>query len=214
MTSLARAPLVQQITDVASLPETALFERLRRARESAPRAGARLSVQLRDPQLPARELLRLGESLRAVTRDLGAALVINDRVDLAVILGADGVHLGRRSMGAADARALLGPDAWISMSAHSVDDVLAAAEAGATATLLSPIFASPGKGPPLGTGALAEARAALAAAGRDLLLLALGGVTVETAGACLEAGADGVAAIRADLVPLLLGGAPNPVGSR
>ena len=195
--------LVQQITDLTVLPETALFERLARAAELPPSAAASLSVQLRDPQAPVRELLRIGQALREATRAIGASLVVNDRVDLAVLLGADGVHLGRRSMRVADARKLLGPRAWISMSAHSVEDVLAAGEAGATAALLSPIFASPGKGTPLGTGALAEARAALRAAGRSLQLFALGGVTLENAGACIEAGADGVAAIRADLTPLL-----------
>lgn len=196
-------PLVQQITDLATLPETALFERLRAAGQHAPAARANLSVQLRDPGLAVRELARLGAELRARTRDVGAALVVNDRVDLALLLEADGVHLGRRSVSVADARVLLGERAWLSTSAHSVDDVLAAARAGATATLLSPIFASPGKGAPLGVGALAEARAALAARGLTVQLFALGGVTLQNAAACLEAGADGVAAIRADLVPLL-----------
>jgi thiamine-phosphate pyrophosphorylase len=203
--------LVQQITDRASLPDNALFERLLHAGQLVLPTRASLSVQLRDRELPVRELLRLGQVVRAVTRAIGASMIVNDRVDLAILLEADGVHLGRASMSVADARRLLGPGAWISRSAHSVEDVLAAAAEGANATLLSPVFASPGKGAPLGTGALAEARAALVKEGRSILLFALGGVTLETAGACLAAGADGVAAIRADLTLLLR--APGAQGS-
>jgi len=191
--------LVQIITDLDSVPETALFERLRRAASWPASARARLSVQLRDPQLSGRELYRLGRALREVTASMGASLIVNDRADLVMILGADGLHLGRRSMSIADARALLGPGAWISMSAHSVEDALAAARAGANAVLLSPIFASPGKGEPLGVGALARARAGLRAEGLVLCLYALGGVTAGDVEACLVAGADGVAAIRAEL---------------
>ena len=206
--------LVQQITDRASLPDAALFERLSPAGQIAPPARACLSVQLRDRDLPVRELLRLGQVVRAVTRAIGASMIVNDRVDLAILLEADGLHLGRASVSVAEARRLLGQGAWISMSAHSVEDVLAAAAAGANAVLLSPIFASPGKGAPIGTGALVQARAALAKEGRSMKLYALGGVSLETAGACLEAGADGVAAIRADLTPLLARGGPgsSPVG--
>ena len=195
--------LVQQITDLPSLPEEALFDRLRGAARLGLSEGACLSVQLRDPGLPVRELVRMGSALRALTREMGATLVVNDRVDLALLVEADGVHLGRRSMSVADARSLLGAGAWISTSAHAVEDVIAAARAGANAALLSPIFSSPGKGAPLGTAALRRAREALAREGLALHLLALGGVTLENVAACLAAGADGVAAIRADLTPLL-----------
>lgn len=194
---------VQIITDLASVPEPALFDRLRRAADLPVFARARLEVQLRGPGVPVRDLLRLGERLRRATADLGARLIVNDRVDLAVLLAADGAHLGRASVPVARARALLGPHSWVSTSAHSVSDVLAAAAAGADAALLSPIFASPGKGAPLGPSALSEATAALRSAGRSLALYALGGVTVETAPACLSSGASGLAAIRADLLPLL-----------
>ncbi|MEZ4311609.1 MAG: thiamine phosphate synthase [Polyangiaceae bacterium] len=157
-------------------------------------------MQLRDPQLSSRDLHRLGDRLRRVTADLGAVFLVNDRVDLALSLGADGVHLGRRSMPVADARALLGPTAVLSCSAHSVADVIAAAEQGASLALLSPIFASPGKGKPLGVHALTSARAGLDAAGPPFSLIALGGVTPDNAPLCLAAGASGLASIRADLL--------------
>lgn len=215
-------PTVQIITDLATVPETAVFERLRRAADLPPEARARLEVQLRDapvgrsvsgppdgavgpkPQLPTRDLLRFAEKLRAATADLGARLIVNDRADIALLIAADGVHLGRASMSVAQARSLLGPRAWISTSAHSVADVLAAAAAAADAALLSPIFASPGKGAPLGPAALSQARAALSARGLSLTLYALGGVTADNAPDCLAAGAAGVAAIRADLLSLLV----------
>ena len=196
-------PFVQIITDLDSVPEIALFERLRQTASLPPEGRARLSVMLRDPQLPLRELLRLGRSLRAATRELGVALIVNDRADLAVLLEADGIHLGRHSMAVTDARALLGPGAWVSTSAHSPADVIAAARAGANAALLSPIFASPGKGAPLGPAALEETRSLLAAEGLALRLYALGGVTPDNAARCFEAGADGVAAIRANLAEIL-----------
>ncbi len=197
------APFVQIITDLAVVSEGELLARVARAGSLPPEARLRLSVQLRDPELPLRALLRLGGALREATSAIGARLVVNDRVDLALLLSADGVHLGRRSMSVEEARSLLGAKVWISTSAHAMDDVLAAARAGADAALLSPIFASPGKGAPLGLEALTEARRALAREGLSLQLFALGGVTAGNVAPCLAAGADGVAAIRADLTGAL-----------
>lgn len=192
--------LVQIITDLTSVSEATVLERIARASRHPVESRARLSVQLRDPEIGVRDLANFGERLRKITSAVGARLIVNDRVDLALFLGADGVHLGRRSMDVADARRVLGPGAWISTSAHAIADVLAAARAGANAALLSPIFASPGKGAPLGVSALAEARRALSREGLYLHLYALGGVTPENAGTCLAAGAEGLASIRGDLI--------------
>ncbi len=192
-------PRVLQITAADVLPEAELWARLARlaALPAAVRAG--YAVQLRDPELSTAALLALGARLREATRALGAALVVNDRLDLALALGAEGVHLGRRSVTVADARAWL-PRAWIAVACHTVEDVVRAAREGADAAVLSPIFASPGKGTPLGPGALAAARAAV---GEGLQLVALGGVDAASAAACFAAGADAVAAIRADLAGAL-----------
>jgi thiamine-phosphate pyrophosphorylase len=195
------APRVVQITDASALPEPQLFARLASLSRLPFEQRARFAVQLRDPALAGRALADLGVRLRAVTRSLGASLVVNDRLDLALALGADGAHLGRRSVSIADARALLGRSTWISVACHDVDDVIRAATEGADAVTLSPIFASPGKGTPLGPGALQIARRALG--GRTIALVALGGIDVAMAPSCFEAGADGVAAIRADLTSLL-----------
>jgi thiamine-phosphate pyrophosphorylase len=195
------APLVLQITDARTLPEATLRARLEALASLPPEARRAYAVQLRDPELPARSLLALGGWLREATRALGAGFVVNDRLDLAVALGADGVHLGRRSVSVADARTLLPPGAWISVACHAVEDVVRAAGEGADAALLSPVFASPGKGAPLGASAIREARAAV---GDRLRIVALGGVGAENAGACFAAGAGAVAGIRADLGRVLL----------
>ncbi|MGK4004361.1 thiamine phosphate synthase [Sorangium sp. So ce1036] len=201
-------PRLTLITQTADVPEPLLLARLSAFGALPAEARARVSVQLRDPALSGAALHALGRRLRDATAALGASFIVNDRLDLAVLLGADGVHLGRRSVGVADARALLGEGAFVSVACHGVDDVLRAAEAGADAAVLSPIFATPGKGPPLGPEALREARARLAAAPRSVALIALGGVDAASAPRCLAAGADGVAAIRADF-----GGAlPAPPG--
>ena len=179
-------PRVVQITSAAVVPEPELLTRVRAA-ASVPG----FAVQLRDPELPARALLALGARLR----EAGAPILVNDRLDLALALGAEGVHLGRRSVSVADARALLGPAAWVCVACHDLADARRAAAEGADAVTLSPIFTSPGKGPPLGLDAI---RAAVAALPPRVTILALGGVDASNAAACRAAGARGVAVIRAD----------------
>jgi thiamine-phosphate pyrophosphorylase len=137
---------------------------------------------------------------------MGAAFWVNDRIDLALALRADGVHLGRRSVTVADARALLPPGTWISLSCHGPSEVAEAAALGADLALLSPIFSSPGKGPPIGVAALREARARAPA---GFPVVALGGVDAGNAGACFAAGATAAAAIRADLASVLLDALPE-----
>jgi thiamine-phosphate pyrophosphorylase len=197
--SRSHAPRIVLITSTRDVPEAALIERIQRARALPPEARGRLAVQLRDPELPSRELYHLGVRLRRATLAAGIRFLVNDRLDLARILQADGIHLGRRSVSIADARAFLGPRALVSVACHSVPEVVRAATDGADAALLSPIFASPGKGVPLGLEALRAAREALARAGSNLPVIALGGVDEATAAACFQAGAHGVAAIRGDL---------------
>lgn len=117
-----------------------------------------------------------------------AQVVVNRRVDVALAAAADGVHLGFDAMPADAARRLLGEEALVGVSCHAPEEVEAAA--GADTAHLAPIFAplsKPATRAPLGPGALAAVRA-----GRRTLL-AQGGVGVENAGACLAAGADGVA---------------------
>lgn len=202
------SPVVVFVTD----PRYELAETSRVICEAGAALGPnRLLVQLRDKEASEARLLEAARVLRDATRSASALLAVNGapqvsaRVALAV--GADGVHLpDSRSPGGttlaarvAEVRALLGQDAFVTTAAHDDDGLREAALAGATAALVSPIFTTPGKGPPRGTVALASARAIVDAARRAprLLIYALGGVTAANAGACAEAGADGVAAIRA-----------------
>ena len=207
------SPRVLQITALDVLPEDALVGRLAAVAEMATEARQRFAVQLRDPQLDGRLLLSWAEQLRQLTAAQQVALVINDRLDVALAVGADGVHLGRHSVTVATARRALGADRWVSCSAHDLSELLAAARQGADAVLLSPIFASPGKGRPLGLELLSQARAAIDSlaesslpSGRRPALVALGGLDLAAGQRGLAAGADGVAAIRADLTALLAAG--------
>ncbi len=199
----AAAPLCVLITDQTQVGEAELLRRLDRFGSLSLAGRPRLVVQLRDPQLSGRELLGLGSRLRRRTLEVGAELWVNDRLDLARLLGADGVHLGRRSLPVREARAFLareGRELCVSVSAHNPEELRRAVEEGADVALVSPIFASPGKPSPLGLDALGEARVWLDARGSRLELVALGGVEASTLQACLEAGAQGGAAIRADLL--------------
>jgi len=152
-----------------------------------------LALQLRDNKRAGRAILALAERLRAICSRHQAPFYVNDRLDVALAVAADGVHLGDASVEVGDARTLLGPGAFISMAAHRLDDVDRARNGGASAVLASPIFVTPGKGAPQGTRFLSEARNRAG----SMPIYALGGVDMTNAAECRLAGADGVAVIRA-----------------
>jgi thiamine-phosphate pyrophosphorylase len=150
------------------------------------------ALQLRDRRRTARVLLAMAGRLRALCARYGAPLVVNDRVDVARSVDADGVHLGGRSVDIDEARRFVGQHVFVSVAAHDVAGVEAAARSGASAALVSPIYPTPGKGPPRGPELLTGARSS----GAHILLYALGGIDAGRAVACVGAGAYGVAAIR------------------
>lgn len=161
---------------------------------SALRAGVR-AVQLREKDLATRELYHLAGKLLAMTRAAGAALLINDRVDVAMALGADGVHLTRRSLPPKEARELLGPAKLIGISCHSPAELQEAVDAVVDFIVLGPIFETPSKaafGPPLTPTGLRRARATT-----SLPILAIGGIHLPRIAEVMAAGADGVAVISA-----------------
>jgi thiamine-phosphate pyrophosphorylase len=189
-------PRLIVITDTTVAKEGILENRIERVLSMA-RAGS-VVVQLRDLALSTRQRLALGERLFAACRRHEQRFVVNDRLDLAVLLGADGVHLGEGSVETADARAVLGPGTWISRACH---DPEAVATLDADAVLLSPV-ARPRKGrPALGADGVTRARAALVALGsrRRPALYALGGVDASNVATFIAGGADGVAVIGAAL---------------
>jgi thiamine-phosphate pyrophosphorylase len=151
------------------------------------------AVQLREKDLPGRPLLALAERLRRVTAERGALLFVNDRLDVARAVGADGVHLGEESFPVEVARALV-PQALIGASVHAVADAAASA---ADFVFFGPVFATPSKaafGAPQGTERLC---AAVRAAKKPVL--AIGGITAGPLDAVRAAGAHGIAVIRAIL---------------
>jgi len=165
--------------------------------EIAARAGVDW-IQLREKDLSGRALAELlREALRRVPA--GCRIVLNDRLDVACALGAGGVHLGRESLSVEDARRLVGgrgatQDFLVGASTHSLAAALSAEKAGADYLVFGPVYATPSKaqyGPPQGIERLAEVCHAV-----SLPVLAIGGITVENARACFEAGAAGIAAIR------------------
>lgn len=164
-------------------------------------AGVR-AVQLREKDLTTRDLYHLADTLLPMTRAAGAALLINDRADVAMALGMDGVQLTRRSLPPKETRDLVGPTKLVGVSCHSLAEVREAADGGADFVVLGPIFETPSKAPfgsPLGTAVLGQARSAT-----SLPILAIGGIRAAQIPAVMASGADGVAVISAVMA------APDP----
>lgn len=162
--------------------------------EAAIRGGATM-VQLRDKELPARDQYELGRRLREVTRSAGIALIVNDRVDLALAIEAEGVHLGQDDLPPAVARQLLGPEAIVGVSAGNPAELALVEREGADYV---------GTGPFAPTGSKADAGAAIGAAGlaavravTTLPIVAIGAISSANAAEAIGAGAEGVAVISA-----------------
>lgn len=183
-------PLVHLITDRRLTGD--LAERLDQALAGLPHGVA--VVHLREKDLGGAALFDLARRLLSVTRRRGQQLVVNDRVDVALAAGADGVHLPSAGLPPGEARVLLGPGAVVGVSCHSAADVRRARDAGATFATFGPVWDTPSKrryGPPIGLEALADAVTL------GLPLVALGGVTPDNSRMARGAGAAGVAVIRA-----------------
>ena len=167
---------------------------LRLVVEAALRGGAR-AFQLREKDLSPRELYPLAIEMRQLTQTYGARLLINDRVDVALAVDADGVHLTTTSLPASIARHVLGPERLIGVSTHTLAEAQAAADEGADFVVFGPVFFTPSKAPygePVGLDALRAVRAAV-----NLPILAIGGVKKANLDQVLAAGADGIAVISA-----------------
>lgn len=155
------------------------------------------AVQLRAPQMPARPLLRLAQTLRRITADRRAALIINHRTDLALAADADAVQLTWRSLSVAQARDLAGNRLRLGVSCHSRQQLQAAAQAGADYAILGPVYPTPSKQgiiEPLGLNTFAEITAH-----SPIPVIAVGGITPQNADQVRAAGAAGIAVISAIL---------------
>ena len=200
----ATAPRVYLVTDrhaTAGRSLAAVVREALAALDGAPLPRPAVAVQLREKDLGGRALVSLGRDLRSITADAGVRLYINDRVDVALALGADGVHLGGGALPRADVKAIA-PHLGLAVSTHSVAEV-AALGAGPPVDfcVFGPVFETPSKqryGQPLGLPALQQACAT------GVPVVAIGGIDERRAAACATAGASGVACIRAIL------SAPSP----
>ncbi|RAT94251.1 thiamine phosphate synthase [Brevibacillus sp. Leaf182] len=166
--------------------------------EAALRGGVG-TLQLRDKgsKLTAREQYELGRQLQQLCREHDTLFFVNDDVDLAIRLQADGVHVGQDDMALSEVRAKVGSEMYIGVSAGTVEEALAAQSGGVDCIGVGAMFATRSKadaGEPIGPVGLEEIRQAV---GNDLPIVGIGGITLENASEVLAAGADGVAIISA-----------------
>jgi len=198
----AGPPILCYVTDSGALPGgVAALPGVLRA---ALRAGVDW-VQIREKHLPARPLAELTRAAAQEARAAGkqSKILVNDRLDVALAAGADGVHLGGGSLPVAEVKAWLERERGrlklaagflIGRSCHSLEEGQQAERDGASYVIFGPVYATPSKaqfGEPQGIERLREVCGAV-----RIPVLAIGGITVENARACLQAGAAGIAAIR------------------
>ncbi|MFO7292688.1 MAG: thiamine phosphate synthase [Acidimicrobiia bacterium] len=152
-------------------------------------------VQLREKELATRAFVESARRLKALLEPRGIPLIVNDRVDVALAAGADGVHLGQEDMAYPDARALLGPDAIIGLSVETPEDVREAEGFDVDYLGVSPIFPTPTKTDTKGAWGL-DGLAEVRRMSRHRLV-AIGGLNATNAADAIRAGADAVAVVSA-----------------
>jgi thiamine-phosphate pyrophosphorylase len=183
-------PTVHLVTDRRAIAD--LTSTVRLALRDVP--PSTVAVHVREKDLGGRALLALARVVGGACRAAGQLFLVNDRLDVALASGADGVHLPAAGVPVREARRLLGAERLVGVSCHSAADVARAAREGADYATFSPIYDTPSKrafGPPQGVGALRDA------AGLGLPLIALGGIDAGNVRDVVAAGAHGAAAIRA-----------------
>lgn len=183
-----RLPRVYPLTD-ASMSRLSHAEQVRRLA-----AGGASIIQMREKRMAGRELFVAAKDAFVAARETGVRLIINDRVDLALAVGADGVHLGQDDLPPAQARAILGPHAIIGLSTHSVAQATEALRLPIDYMAIGPIFPTATKkdtAAVLGLTGLAKVRKAVS----GLPLVAIGGITAANASEVVKAGADCVALV-------------------
>lgn len=157
--------------------------------------GGVKAIQLREKDLGGRELFLLAEATRKLTQDYGATLLINDRVDVALAVGADGVQLGRASLPVVAARQLLGARKLIGVSTHSAEEAQEAEQQGADFVLFGPVYFTASKasyGAPQGLSALKKTVEKI-----SLPVYAIGGINRQNMIDAMHTGIRGVALISA-----------------
>ncbi len=191
MNKLLSSPLIYLITDRQQF--TPHHQRQLEAIAAAAQAGCQL-IQIREKDLPVRELCAFVRAALAQAKPHGARVLVNDRLDVALMAGADGVHLRTNSLPAAEIRRLVPRlDFLVGVSTHSLTEAQAAETSGADFIVCGPVFPTPSKasyGAPLGLDQFAEICRAV-----NVPVLALGGLTMSNFAQPLSRGAAGIAAI-------------------
>ena len=163
-------------------------------------AGGATLIQLRDKHGSTRRMIEEARAIHAALAGTGVPLVINDRVDVALVSEADGVHVGQDDMRVEDARRLLGPKAIIGLSIKTVALANAAPIDALDYVGVGGVYATTSKdnpNRPIGVDGLRDIVAAFRARKRDLAVCAIAGIDAGNAAAVIAAGADGVAVISA-----------------
>ena len=187
-------PKIYPITDtrLTGLSHTAQVEKLI--------AGGAKFIQLREKYASPRDFYEAAEAAIAIARRYAVKIIINDRVDLALALKADGLHLGQDDLPPEKARAILGENAIIGFSTHSVAQAVEATKLPIDYLAVGPVFTTQTKENPdetVGLDGLEKVRAAIG----DFPLVAIGGLTTENFRAAFDAGADSLAIIKSILFP-------------
>src|SRR5580704_10687180 len=165
------------------------------ARETAQKlmdAGVRL-LQYRAKNAAARELWNDSRAIAETARRAKCTFVVNDRPEVAYLAGADGVHVGQDDLDVEQARQVIGPDCWVGVSTHNLEQFERAAASSADYIALGPIFSTSSKANPdpvVGLDLLRKVRPLA-----DKPVVAIGGISLERAASAIEAGADSVAVI-------------------
>lgn len=158
-------------------------------------AGGVSMVQLREKTACTRDFVELGQRLAEVLRPLGVPLLVNDRIDVALAIGADGVHIGQSDMPYDMARQILGPDKIIGLSVESLDDVRSANALDVDYVGVSPVFSTPTKTDTRRPFGLDGLRQAVALSVHPTV--AIGGMNSQTADSVMRCGTDGIAVVSA-----------------
>jgi len=163
-------------------------------------AGGATLIQLRDKQGATRQMIEEARAIKAALAGTGVPLVVNDRVDVALVAGADGVHLGQEDMRVEDARRLLGHDAIIGLSIKTVVLANGAPLEHLDYVGVGGVYATTSKdnpNKPMGVNGLRDIVGAFRARKRDLPVCGIAGIDASNAAPVIVAGADGVAVISA-----------------
>ncbi|GAB3678795.1 thiamine phosphate synthase [Halopiger thermotolerans] len=153
------------------------------------------AVQLREKDTDARRRYELGLEVRDLTAEAGVDLIVNDRVDIARAIDADGVHVGQSDLPVAVARDLLGPDAIVGCSASTVEEAREAEAEGADYLGVGTIYGTTSKDVDPEKDRIGPERVADIADAVSIPIVGIGGITADNAGPIVEAGATGVAVI-------------------